>query len=363
MPYGVQDLVNMFQNGGLTDAQKYGLFNTVSQGNNWGESMQKGGMGGVLDSALRQSMGPAQFQNWLQHMDTQMGSGGGMFDPTKAGGIPGWDPGKWAGTAGQFQSDLDAWNSTGNFPGSTGTHQQAGNSWGATGQGQNLADSMRGLLGNKMKMKPDGTPDYQAMNSVDFFNTLDEPTRRAWVGQQFGKQMTSALSGGTGGAPTPRTGEAPPGRAPPGTTPNPTQPPGQSQRPPGSGTQPQPFNIGDIIAQYIKAVGPYQRKPRAPNGTPEFPGGGGGGGPPGTGGPPGGGGGAPPPGSGWNGPPNPNTYTGLPMRSFDPSYLINAMRQHFKGGPTKGDAYQVPQAPQPGSGNNMMQWNQIFRRG
>lgn len=88
---------------------------------------------------------------------------------------------------------------------------------------------------------------------------------------------------------------------------------------------------------------------KPPGGVVKTPGGGG----PGTGGP----------GTGWEGPPNPATYTGLPMRGFDPSYLIQQMRKFYGGGPTSGQPNSVAAMPKGWRGNNLAAWSGIFSRG
>lgn len=57
------------------------------------------------------------------------------------------------------------------------------------------------------------------------------------------------------------------------------------------------------------------------------------------------------------------TYTGLPLRAFDPSLLLRDMRQHYGAAGGAGQVHQMAPPPANALQNNLQQWDQIFSRG
>lgn len=360
MAYSLPQLVDLFQNAG-SDAEKMAIYNGVSQ---FG-----GGIGGAFDAALKQTNGAQKFTDWLTHNDTLYGSGNANFDPSTGkmvyravdtgknveGQLPGYDPGQWEGTGDQVRKDMQTWQSTGKYPGIVATPT------GPTGSPtpRMLATAPENGPGNGPA--PVATPPPNATTTPRGGNPTPPPLQP--------------------GGPTMPGGRLDPSRPPMGPPITPRVPvstgsplqPGHGATGPGITTGPgarqpgTPIDYASLLQDLIKQFG-GKLPGGLTTGPPEQQG------PPGAGGPPGGPpppGGAPPPPHGTSPYPNinaqagtnPATYTGLPMRGFDPSNLIQAMRAHFQGKSGAGQQFQMPPVAPQQVQNNLQQWDAIFAKG
>lgn len=169
-----------------------------------------------------------------------------------------------------------------------------------------------------------------------------------------GANTTSTFPGAAPGTPpAPKTTTTPPAAG--GRTP--FQPPG-SMGTPGTGPAGGPIQtpIGQILQQYLAQMknNPNQMFRQQRTQTNPYAGPQGGAGGPGIGGLY--------PNIAAQAGKTPYTYTGLPMRAFDPSQMIQAMRQHFGSGGGAGQTFTPTMNPNDRQ-NNLSIWDSIFSRG
>jgi hypothetical protein len=328
--YSTDDYVKMIMD--LKDkdpGQAYAIYNALS---GMGGGMPSNYDSGALDIALANAMGPAEKNKWVNAMsDAGPGKayGNAMMDPNTGkygyydpatgkivnGSLEGYDPSKFDPSNVLVPGSVN-YKPSNTFP------------------GQNPATTATPKDSTLPGRTVNGTPaPFQPPNPPGVSHTPNA-----------GDPLHPLQPGHTGpGGPGITTG--PGARQPPHTQP--------------WGSSPEAPNFASILQDLLKKYGP----PGA-GGPPA-------GGPPGTTNGPPGTNGPPPPPHGTSPYPNinaaagtnPATYTGLPMRAFDPSLLIRDMRQHFQGASGAGQVHQMappdPQALQ----NNLQQWDQIFLRG
>lgn len=199
------------------------------------------------------------------------------------------------------------------------------------------------------------THEDAARASMNYSNSLSKHDDPYYLpgGAGYGGEAAKAL-----GYPGPNSNPPPP--PPPGGNNNPPPPPAGNGLPGGNpppaggyptGPAPGAANQNQLVQQLLRAIGLTPRGGLY-NGQPQ-------GGPYGTGNAP------------YNTTPiptgmpkNPRNYTGMPMRAFDPSWLVNSMRNYYQGGVTTGKPpYSANSMPGGWQGNNVNNWASIYQRG
>lgn len=310
--YTMQEIVNKITELQQTDpAAAYALYNGVS------------GMGGgvadpgAVTTALREAWGKDAASKFVNEGTVKYGNT--MMDPStgewagmgQAGGmkgsIAGWNPAQWDPTA-QY--------------GGGGVASQVSGGGGATRPGTGvtsnplakkaMTDPEQNIATTALMGRPGGMPSTALPTRG---TPVQQPNPRGSVYPQEG-----TLNGGSGS----------PGPTRPGGTPNPGQTPT-----PGAGNPNQAPGARDpaVFMKQLQAL--MAGAVNAPGGSGQAPG----------------------PSRG----PTPYTPYGNPLRSFDPSYLIQANREHFKGKSGAGQTFTPPQMPAQHSSPTNQVWQTLYQ--